>query len=80
MKLSRKASKALKPDLQAWNARIVELTVACIQEGDDPWPWAKLADRLRQAAVHSDDPMTLPLPLHLLLMAKQYAEIGTGNF
>lgn len=80
MKLSRKASKALKPDLQAWNARLVELTVACIQEGDEPWHWAKLTDKLRLAAVHSDDPMTLPLPLHLLFMAKQYAEIGVENF
>jgi hypothetical protein len=80
MKLSRKASKALHPDLQAWNARIVELTVSCIQEGDDPWHWAKLTDRLRLAAVHSDDPMTLPLPIRLLFLAKQYAEIGAENF
>lgn len=80
MNLSRKASKATNPDLQAWNARIVELTVACIQEGDESWHWAMLAHRLRQAAVHSDDPMTLPLPLYLLSIAKQYAEIGTESF
>lgn len=78
IKLSRKASKSRNPDLQAWNARIVELTVACTQQGDESWHWAMLAHRLREAAVHYDDPMTLPLPLHLLITAKQYAQIGAG--
>lgn len=76
IKLSRKASKLRNPDLQAWNARIVELTVACMQEGDDASRLAMLAHRLREAAVHYDDPMRLPLPLHLLIAAKQYAQIG----
>jgi hypothetical protein len=78
IKLSRKASKSRNPDLQAWNARIVELTVACMQQGDESWHWAMLAHRLREAAVHYDDPMTLPLPLHLLITAKQYAQIGAN--
>lgn len=80
IKLSRKASKSRNPDLQAWNARIVELTVACIQENDEPQHWGMLAHRLREAAVHYDDPMTLPLPLHLLITAKQYAQIGAATY
>lgn len=76
MNLSRKASKLRNPELQAWNPRIIELTVACQQEQDDAWRLAMLAHRLREAAVHYDDPMRLPLPLHLLIAAKQYAQIG----
>ena len=78
IKLSRKASKSRNPDLQAWNARIVEFVTACLQKDDEPWQWAMLAHRLRGAAVHNDDPMTLPLPLHLLSTAKEYAEIDAA--
>lgn len=74
--LLRTDSKALDPDLQAWNARIVELTVPCIQEGDEPWQWAMLAHKLRGAMVNTDDPTTFPLPLRLLSAAKEYADIG----
>jgi hypothetical protein len=76
--LFRTDSKALDPDLQAWNARIVELTVPCVQEGDEPWQWALLAHRLRESMVNTDDPTTFPLPLRLLSGAKQYAEIGAA--
>lgn len=76
MKLSRKASKLRNPELQAWNPRLIELTVACMQEGDDAWRLAMLAHRLREAAVHYDDPMRHPLPLHLLIAAREYAQIG----
>jgi hypothetical protein len=75
-KLRRTDSKAIDPDLQAWNARIVELTVPFIQEDDAPWHWAMLAHKLRESAVNTDDPITLPLPLRLLYAAKEYAEIG----
>ncbi|MDQ3802296.1 MAG: DUF3962 domain-containing protein [Acidobacteriota bacterium] len=77
--LSANTSKALNPDMQAWNPRIVELTVACKQEGDQPWQLAMLAHKLRDAAVNNDDPTILPLPLHLLSAATEYARIGAES-
>lgn len=77
MKLRRMASKAEDPDLQAWNPRVIELTAACLQQGDDPRFWAMLAHRLRDSAVQFDEPLSLPLPLNLLKTATKYAEIGT---
>lgn len=75
--LRRLASKADDPDLQAWNPRIIELTAACLQQGDDPKFWTMLAHRLRDSAVQFDDALSLPLPLNLLKSATKYAEIGT---
>lgn len=75
--LSRKASKAQNPGLQAWNPRIVEFTVAHMCGGDDPVRLAMLGHKLRESAVHSDDPMTLPLPLTLLCSAAEYAAVNT---
>jgi hypothetical protein len=72
-------SKTTEPDLHAWNPGIVEFSVACVQPEDQPWSWAMLAHRLREAAVHSDDPITLPLPLHLLSVASEYALIGAES-
>jgi hypothetical protein len=72
-------SKALNPEMQAWNPRIVELTVTCKQEKDQPWQLAMIAHKLRDGAVHSDDPTTLPLPLHLLSVATEYARIGAES-
>lgn len=74
--LRRLASKADDPDLQAWNPRIIELTAACLQQGDDPKFWTMLAHRLRDSAVQFDDALSLPLPLNLLKTASKYAEIG----
>lgn len=73
--LSPKASKAQNLSLQAWNPRIVEFTVARKCEGDDPLRLAMLGHKLREAAVHTDDPMTLPLPLTLLEAAAEYATV-----
>jgi hypothetical protein len=73
--LSPKASKAQNLSLQAWNPRIVEFTVARKCEGDDPLRLAMLGHKLREAAVHTDDPMTLPLPLTLLEAAAEYAAV-----
>jgi hypothetical protein len=73
--LSPKASKAQNLKLQAWNPRIVEFTVARKCEGDDPLRLAMLGHKLREAAVHTDDPMKLPLPLTLLEAAAEYAEV-----
>jgi hypothetical protein len=79
IELNPNDSKAQNPEMQAWNPRIVELTVACMQDKDEPWQLAMIAHKLRDAAVHSDDPTTLPLPLHLLSVATQYARIGAEN-
>lgn len=76
-KLSRNASKARTPNKQAWNARIVELIVACMQPRDEDWHIAQLVHRLRETAGHFDEPITLPLPLHLLEKAKEYALLET---
>ena len=63
----RSATRAYDPapDAQASNPQLVELTVAAIQPGDEAWAWAALAHELRTAASHHEEPLTLPLPLHL---------------
>jgi len=59
------------PQTYAWNPELFELTVACIQPGDEIWQWAAVAHELRNIAIHHDEPTALPLPLHL---AKQVGE------
>jgi hypothetical protein len=61
-----------RPDAHAFNPRLVELTVAAIQQGDAPWIWAALAHELRFVAPHHDDAITLPLPLHLAKLMEEY--------
>jgi hypothetical protein len=69
----RSATRAYdpKPGDHAFNLQLVELTVAAIQAGDEPWAWAALAHELRFVASHHEEPLILPLPLHL---ARQIAE------
>ena len=59
------------PHTYAWNPGLFEMTVACIQPGDEIWQWASVAHELRNIAIHHDEPTALPLPLHL---AKQIGE------
>ncbi len=85
MKTSRRVSKitdwetpggnsaAPNPKALAWNPRIYELTVAALQPGDEPAPWAALAHVLRQAGFGFEDARALPLPLHLAKQAAEYA-------
>jgi hypothetical protein len=85
MKTSRRISKltdwetatgnAVGPNAGAlsWNPRIYELTVAGLQPGDAPAPWAALAHVLRQAAFTYEDATALPLPLHLAKLTEEYA-------
>jgi len=57
---------------EVWNARMVEMTVAAIQPGDDPRAWAGVAHQLRWANLQYDDGTTLPMPLHLATLAEEY--------
>lgn len=61
------------PYVPAWNPGLFELTVACIQPGDDAWTWAAVAHELRNLALHYDATATaLPLPLHLGKLMEEY--------
>jgi tetratricopeptide (TPR) repeat protein len=59
------------PDTYFWNPGLVELTVACIQPDDEVLPWAALTHELRHLALHYNEALKLPLPLHL---AKQIGD------
>lgn len=62
-----------RPDVHAWNPALIELTVACLQPGDDPHLWATMVHHLRKAAVHYDEATSLPWPLHLAAQIQEYA-------
>ncbi|MEG3635201.1 pPIWI_RE module domain-containing protein [Micromonospora palythoicola] len=64
------------PAAEVWNARMVEMTVAAIQPGDDPRAWVGIAHQLRWANLQYDDGTTLPMPLHLAQLAEEYV-LGT---
>lgn len=83
-KLSKNLSKVSKSktdrgnDLEAspnkyfWNPGLVELTVACMQANEDPRMWAAIAHELRHLALHYDEALKLPLPLHLAKLMEDY--------
>ena len=60
------------PDTYFWNPGLVELTVACIQPGDEAFSWAALTHELRHLALQFDEPLKLPLPLHLAKQMEEY--------
>lgn len=60
------------PDSYFWNPGLVELTVACIQPNDEIFPWAALTHELRHLALHYDEALKLPLPLHLAKQIEDY--------
>ena len=60
------------PNKYYWNPGLIELTVACIQPGDDIWSWAMVAHELRHIALHHDEPLKLPLTLHLAKVMEDY--------
>lgn len=60
------------PHKYFWNPGLVELTVACIQPNEDPGVWAAIAHELRRLALHYDDALKLPLPLHLAKLMEDY--------
>ena len=60
------------PGAYAFNPQLVENTVAALQPGDEPWAWAALGHKLRFAAPHHDEAITLALPLHLAKLMEEY--------
>ncbi len=71
-KTKEEKSHPPSPDVYYWNPGLVELTVACIQPEDNPSLWAALAHELRHIALHHDEPLKLPLPLHLAKLIEDY--------
>ncbi len=69
-----KKGKALEasPDAAFRNPGLVELTVACIQPGDEILPWAAITHKLRHIALQYDEALKLPLPLHLAKQMEEY--------
>lgn len=67
-----KGRSEFKPTKNAWNPELLELAVACIQEGDDPEKWAMFAHQQRLCDDYRDV-LGLPLVLHLAKLADQYA-------
>jgi hypothetical protein len=61
------------PGTYAWNPGLVELTIPCLQPGDDVLAYAAQTHRLRHAAMHYNEATTFPLPLHLAELMKEYA-------
>lgn len=71
-KTKEEKSHPPSPDVYYWNPGLVELTVACVQPEDNPSLWAALAHELRHIALHHDEPLKLPLPLHLAKLIEDY--------
>jgi hypothetical protein len=75
-RVNQKANKpkSLNPGMQGWNPTLLELVFPVLQNGDkdDPTRWALLTHKLRRAAFHFADDLTLPLPLHLAQKAEEY--------
>lgn len=65
-------SKPADPSAYSWNPAIIEVTVAAMQKGDDPARLASVPHMLRAQAVHFDEALALPLPLHLAKLAQEY--------
>jgi hypothetical protein len=60
------------PEKSVWNPGLLELTVAGIQPDDEIWTWAALTHELRSVALHYDEALGLPLPLHLAKQMEEY--------
>ncbi|MGB6301564.1 MAG: RNaseH domain-containing protein, partial [Rivularia sp. (in: cyanobacteria)] len=60
------------PDAYYWNPGLVELIAACIQPNDNLLIWTIITHELRHLALHHDEPLKLPLPLHLAKLIEEY--------
>jgi hypothetical protein len=60
------------PRGMVWNVRALELTVAALQDGDDPEGWAALAHELRWAAGHYDYATIRPWPIEVAKHIGEY--------
>ncbi|MER7755238.1 DUF3962 domain-containing protein [Kitasatospora sp. NPDC097643] len=63
---------AYRPTANAWNPSLLEVTVACLQPGDDAEAWAAFVHQQRFSEEYRDA-LGLPLVLHLARLADQYA-------
>ncbi|MFC5724463.1 pPIWI_RE module domain-containing protein [Streptomyces gamaensis] len=62
-----------RPTANAWNPELLELTVACLQPGDDPEAWAAFVHQQRICKDDYRDVLGLPLALHLARLTDEYA-------
>lgn len=62
----------IDPPAAAWNPGLLELTMACLQPGDDPTAWAMYLHQQRFAEDYRDS-LGLPLVLHLAKLTSHYA-------
>ncbi|MDY6803733.1 MAG: DUF3962 domain-containing protein [Cyanobacteriota bacterium] len=69
---SKGTTKDPSPGAFSWNPGLFELTVACIQPGDEIFPWAAITHELRHIALQYDEALKLPLPLHLAKQMEEY--------
>jgi len=62
----------LQPETTAWNPELLEFVMVSLQEGDDPTAWASYLHQQRLSEDY-DEPLRLPLILHLAALATRYA-------
>jgi hypothetical protein len=64
-----------RPTVNAWNPDLLELTVACLQPGDDAEAWAAFVHQQRFSEDYraGREGLALPLILHLARLADDYA-------
>ncbi|MBO1346177.1 MAG: DUF3962 domain-containing protein [Hormoscilla sp. GUM202] len=67
-----KAGDKKSPNTYYPNPGLVEITVACLQTGDEVFPWAALTHELRHIALQYNEYLKLPLPLHLAKQIEEY--------
>jgi hypothetical protein len=68
-------NNAYRPTVNAWNPDLLELTVACLQPGDDAEAWAAFVHQQRFSEDYraGREGLALPLILHLARLADDYA-------
>ncbi|MFI8837101.1 pPIWI_RE module domain-containing protein [Streptomyces afghaniensis] len=71
--VNAKGKNAYRPTANGWNPELLEVTVACLQPGDDPGAWAAFVHQQRICRDDYRDVLGLPLALHLARLADEYA-------
>nr|WP_237751379.1 RNaseH domain-containing protein [Streptomyces sp. AA0539] len=68
-------NNAYRPTANAWNPDLLELTVACLQPGDDAEAWAAFVHQQRFSEDYRNgrEGLALTLILHLARLADSYA-------
>jgi hypothetical protein len=68
-----------RPTARTPNPQLVEMTAVLTQAGDDWANLAGIAHAYRQAAAHFNDPLILPLSLHLAQLVREYVLADSGD-